>query len=203
MKTQHSFRDLDRRHVFLMADPTKRDLKSMGFGLHVTGGVLGEDGRTHCLVTSVDPEGNAKQHADIAAGDEILEWNGQCLMGCTYEEVLQLMRNSGSMLRLLVRHQAGRKSERRCRSEPKTSISARELPMCPKEEEEEGESRAQLMLLYCQRKEQLQVCADFLQLRNKNFTRSAALIFIHSSRYSQTSVSNIRPLHEICTFSSL
>lgn len=161
IKEQHSFRDLDRRLVFLMADPEKRDLKSMGFGLHVTGGVLGEDGRTHCLVTFVDPEGNASQHAEIAAGDEILEWNGQCLLGCTYEEVLQLMRNTGATLRLLVRHKGTPEPEKGCRSEPKASRSARELPTCQAEEkeEEEKESCVELSFLHCQREEQLQVSA--------------------------------------------
>ena len=63
------------------------------YGLKVVGGKISDNDKPGAFVTDVD-EGSPADQAGLIPGDEIVEWNEQSLVDCTFEDVLDAISNS-------------------------------------------------------------------------------------------------------------
>ncbi|XP_028404910.1 regulating synaptic membrane exocytosis protein 1-like isoform X2 [Dendronephthya gigantea] len=63
------------------------------YGLKVVGGKISDNDKPGAFVTDVD-EGSSADVAGLIPGDEIVEWNEQSLVDCTFEDVLDAISNS-------------------------------------------------------------------------------------------------------------
>ncbi|XP_032240219.1 regulating synaptic membrane exocytosis protein 2 isoform X4 [Nematostella vectensis] len=70
--------------------PSETDPSAM-YGLKVVGGKMSDDGKLAAFVTDVVRGGPADLQAKLQKGDEVLEWNEQSFVDCTFEEVLEII----------------------------------------------------------------------------------------------------------------
>ncbi len=63
------------------------------YGLKVVGGKISDNDKPGAFVTDVD-EGSPADQVGLIPGDEIMEWNEQSLVDCTFEDVLDAISNS-------------------------------------------------------------------------------------------------------------
>ena len=64
------------------------------YGVKVVGGKMTESDKLGAFVTAVDEGSPADVVAGLMPGDEIVEWNEQSLVDCTFEDVLDAISNS-------------------------------------------------------------------------------------------------------------
>jgi len=75
------------------------------FGLHVMGGKMDkEDGKLHAFITWILPGGPAHK-VGLRPGDQIIEWDGKCLINMSYEQVAEIIESSANIAELLVKPQ--------------------------------------------------------------------------------------------------
>lgn len=78
--------------------------KLKGLGISLEGTVDVEDGvelRPHHYIRSILPEGPVGQNGKLSSGDELLEVNGQKLVGMKHVEVVKILRELPSTVRLV------------------------------------------------------------------------------------------------------
>lgn len=78
--------------------------KLKGLGISLEGTVDVEDGvelRPHHYIRSILPEGPVGQNGKLSSGDELLEVNGQKLIGMKHVEVVKILRELPSTVRLV------------------------------------------------------------------------------------------------------
>ncbi|KAK3697739.1 hypothetical protein QZH41_001479 [Actinostola sp. cb2023] len=64
------------------------------FGLRVVGGKMSDDGKMAAYVVDVKRGGSADVQAKLQEGDEVMEWNDQSLVDCTFEEVQEIINST-------------------------------------------------------------------------------------------------------------
>ena len=64
------------------------------YGVKVVGGKMTESDKLGAFVTAVNEGSPADVVAGLMPGDEIVEWNEQSLVDCTFEDVLDAISNS-------------------------------------------------------------------------------------------------------------
>jgi C-terminal processing protease CtpA/Prc len=80
----------------------KRSVRSQGYGLCVCGGKLNlDDNQLYAIVAWVLPGGSADKMS-VRPMDKILQWNGHSLVNLTYEQVANVIANSGDQAELLI-----------------------------------------------------------------------------------------------------
>lgn len=95
-------RDCRIERVILHRDASDRNPNTRGFGLFVTGGQVNDfDGRLYAYVSWVLHSSPADKMG-LKQGDKVLEWDGKCLIDCTYEQVLSIMDSSGDSAELII-----------------------------------------------------------------------------------------------------
>lgn len=95
-------RDCRIERVILHRDASDRNPNTRGFGLFVTGGQVNDfDGRLYAYVSWVLHSSPADKMG-LKQGDKVLEWDGKCLIDCTYEQVLSIMDASGDSAELII-----------------------------------------------------------------------------------------------------
>lgn len=77
---------------------------AQGFGLHVTGGKIDDDGddKLQACVSWTLPGGPADK-VGLRRGDKIIEWDGKCLVNMSYEQVAEVIESSANIAELLVK----------------------------------------------------------------------------------------------------
>jgi len=73
-----------------------------GFGLHVIGGKIDEQGKLQACVMWTLPGGPADK-VGLKRGDKIIEWDGKCLVNMSYEQVAEIIDSSANIAELLVK----------------------------------------------------------------------------------------------------
>ncbi|ESO92450.1 hypothetical protein LOTGIDRAFT_121024, partial [Lottia gigantea] len=79
-----------------------------GLGMRIVGGQESENGEMGAYVTMVIKGGPADVQGGIKEGDQILEVDGQSLVGVTFEEARAITDKTGNVVQLVVIHQVPR-----------------------------------------------------------------------------------------------
>jgi len=88
--------------IILHRNDNENNSRTRGFGLCVMGGKLSEtDGKLYAYVAWILPSGCADK-MNLKPGDRILEWDHHSLVNCTYEQVCNIIDNSGNTVELLI-----------------------------------------------------------------------------------------------------
>ncbi|XP_043193641.1 regulating synaptic membrane exocytosis protein 2-like isoform X1 [Amphibalanus amphitrite] len=83
-----------------------------GIGMKLVGGKLTPSGETGAFVGKIFKGGVMDNLGQLKEGDEIVEWNGTCLRGKTYEEVQKILSESTEEIEILADCNPRRQTER-------------------------------------------------------------------------------------------
>ncbi|KAK6188394.1 hypothetical protein SNE40_004575 [Patella caerulea] len=92
--------------VILHRDKSDPSQRTKGLGMRVVGGKEGDSGELGAFVSMVIKGGPADVQGGIKEGDQILEVDGQSLVGVTFEEARDITDKAGNVVQLVVLHQS-------------------------------------------------------------------------------------------------
>ncbi|KAG8192611.1 hypothetical protein JTE90_017177 [Oedothorax gibbosus] len=97
--------DFPVKRILLTRDPKDRSVSGNGLGMKVVGGkeIPGGRGEIGAYVARIYPGGVVETLGEVREGDQVLEWNGVCLTGKTYEEVQRIIASSGDEVEIVIR----------------------------------------------------------------------------------------------------
>ncbi|XP_051156405.1 regulating synaptic membrane exocytosis protein 2 [Leptopilina boulardi] len=78
-------------HMILLKSSGAGSSSSSILGLKVVGGKLLEDGSMGALIEKVKKGSTADVEGQLRPGDEVIEWNGRCLQGKSFQEVYDII----------------------------------------------------------------------------------------------------------------
>ncbi|XP_071954343.1 uncharacterized protein [Antedon mediterranea] len=121
-------------HAAQQAKKKKREVVKMhlvkgegGLGIQIAGGKGSRKGDIGIFVAGVDKDKAAERDGRLQKGDEILMINGHNLMCVTHNEVVDILRNAGNVVQLVI----ARKIKNKLKRSPSGSSDTSENSSCP------------------------------------------------------------------------